>query len=334
VLWLPANVLLFCLSVGADCRRFQFECVNSDDPSLSECIAVYDRCNAVIQCRDGSDEVDCPSEDRSEDAGSDSSLDTEVDDLAFSLSSNLSQPSDVELKKPPQRAMFANTVRPDMLGQFSNESQSKGSAAGDSVFDGRNNADRGGKTPDEEHLEQLSDSVARGRPILPGSDGNTDAKSYHQKDTSGRVQSSDEEPGPGGGKPVGRPHGHQVLAGSKVAEGQMSNGDDTVSQRGHLLLSSMVDNSDEPKHSTNTRPRYPAVESGRKVDVELDRHDGEKSAGEYRHREVSHSEPSSGDADDSRAASVSVDKAGISRSCTFHLQHVLSRFFVQNFIII
>lgn len=315
--------MLFCLSVGADCRRFQFECVNSDDPALSECIAVYDRCNAVIQCRDGSDEVDCPSEDRIEDAGSDSSLDTEVDDLAFSLSSNLSQLSDAEPKKPPQRggAMFANTARPGMLGQFLNESQGKGIAAGDS--DGRNNADRGRKTPDEEHLEQLSGTVARGRPILPGSDGNTATKSYHQKDASGPVQSSDEESGFGGGKPVGRPQGHQVSSDRKVAEGWMPHGDDTVSQRGHLLLSSVVDNSDEPKHNTNTRPRYPAVESGRKVDVELDRHDGVKSAGEYRHREVAHSEPSSSDADDSMAASVSVDKAGIVISCIFHLQFVL-----------
>ena len=44
---------------GADCNRFQFECSNKDRLSLSECIAVYDRCNAISQCRDESDELLC-----------------------------------------------------------------------------------------------------------------------------------------------------------------------------------------------------------------------------------------------------------------------------------
>ena len=45
---------------GQDCSRYQFECVNVDQPVLSECIAVYDACNGVVQCSDGSDEISCP----------------------------------------------------------------------------------------------------------------------------------------------------------------------------------------------------------------------------------------------------------------------------------
>jgi hypothetical protein len=50
---------MWCLCSGADCNRFQFECVNKEEPSLAECIAVYDRCNGIAQCRDESDERQC-----------------------------------------------------------------------------------------------------------------------------------------------------------------------------------------------------------------------------------------------------------------------------------
>jgi len=44
---------------GQDCNRYQFECQNVDKPMKSECIAVYDACDGVVQCADGSDEVSC-----------------------------------------------------------------------------------------------------------------------------------------------------------------------------------------------------------------------------------------------------------------------------------
>jgi hypothetical protein len=42
-----------------DCSRYEFECVNKDNPELSECIAVYYHCDGIAQCRDGSDELNC-----------------------------------------------------------------------------------------------------------------------------------------------------------------------------------------------------------------------------------------------------------------------------------
>ena len=44
---------------GQDCNRYQFECHNVDRPMRSECIAVYDACDGVVQCSDGSDEISC-----------------------------------------------------------------------------------------------------------------------------------------------------------------------------------------------------------------------------------------------------------------------------------
>jgi len=49
------------MHVGKDCNRYQFECHNVDRPLVSECIAVYDTCDGIVQCNDGSDEFSCPS---------------------------------------------------------------------------------------------------------------------------------------------------------------------------------------------------------------------------------------------------------------------------------
>lgn len=45
------------MHAGQDCNRYQFECHNVDDPTLSECIAIYDACDGIDQCSDGSDEA-------------------------------------------------------------------------------------------------------------------------------------------------------------------------------------------------------------------------------------------------------------------------------------
>jgi len=47
------------IRAGQDCNRYQFECRNVDQPKKSECIAVYDACDGIVQCSDGSDEVYC-----------------------------------------------------------------------------------------------------------------------------------------------------------------------------------------------------------------------------------------------------------------------------------
>jgi len=47
------------VDAGQDCSRYQYECHNIDRPTLSECIAVYDACDGVVQCTDGSDEMSC-----------------------------------------------------------------------------------------------------------------------------------------------------------------------------------------------------------------------------------------------------------------------------------
>jgi len=49
------------MCTGQNCNRYQFECRNIDRPMLAECIAVYDKCDGVVQCSDGSDELSCPS---------------------------------------------------------------------------------------------------------------------------------------------------------------------------------------------------------------------------------------------------------------------------------
>ena len=47
------------MHAGQNCSRYQFECHNVDKPMLSECIAVYDACDGIVQCNDGSDETSC-----------------------------------------------------------------------------------------------------------------------------------------------------------------------------------------------------------------------------------------------------------------------------------
>ena len=38
----------------AECGQFEFTC------GSGECIAIYDVCNEIVQCEDGSDESKCP----------------------------------------------------------------------------------------------------------------------------------------------------------------------------------------------------------------------------------------------------------------------------------
>lgn len=54
------HTTLHCLHAGQDCSRYQFECHNVDRPTVSECIAVYDECDGIVQCSDSSDELSCP----------------------------------------------------------------------------------------------------------------------------------------------------------------------------------------------------------------------------------------------------------------------------------
>ncbi|ELU16574.1 hypothetical protein CAPTEDRAFT_225456 [Capitella teleta] len=43
-----------------DCTRFEFECANEGQPAAyPQCIAIYDKCDGTIHCKDGSDEVNC-----------------------------------------------------------------------------------------------------------------------------------------------------------------------------------------------------------------------------------------------------------------------------------
>jgi len=54
------SIRVKCL--GLDCNvEFEYECANVNEPTLSQCIAVYDRCDSsgIEQCKDGSDEHGC-----------------------------------------------------------------------------------------------------------------------------------------------------------------------------------------------------------------------------------------------------------------------------------
>lgn len=43
-----------------DCdQELEFECANKNSPLFSECIAIYDYCDGIAQCTDGSDETSC-----------------------------------------------------------------------------------------------------------------------------------------------------------------------------------------------------------------------------------------------------------------------------------
>ena len=45
---------------GKDCNRFEFECANEGQPLVyPQCIAIYDKCDGIIHCKDNSDELNC-----------------------------------------------------------------------------------------------------------------------------------------------------------------------------------------------------------------------------------------------------------------------------------
>ena len=279
---------------GADCHRFQFECDNKDEPSLSECVAVYDRCNGIAQCHDASDEMDCPTDN----VGADDSG-MQVDEPVSSLTVDNVQPNNAGAKNPQYGMVFPGT------GKTSNESQSRGIAAALDIGHSSMKSDDGSHfqassemKDAEDHLEQLSDSVA-GRRVVPSAVASDMAtNTYDQKVAQYGLKHNIV---PNAGKSVEqlteRQQGRPVVADRKAAPAGNSEAnrqrpvasDDTVSQRGHLLLSSMVDSSDKPKNSDPAQQRYSAVKSVGKTDTEdrhTDSHGGRTDGRDY--HEVPH----------------------------------------------
>jgi len=254
---------------------------------------VYDRCNGIIQCRDGSDERNCPTDGHS-------AASNEEKELVSSLTSKYPLPSNAE-----------EIVRSKELDQLSNSSQSTGVekvGAGFQNhvdFSGRSSAAGDGSRDADSHLRQMDveDSVAGSEASSAG--GNT----YEHRETSGSAAGHDS-----GGKP-GRlaeeevPGDQKMLADGKVAESGKMSGDgekvadqDAILERGHLLLSAMVDKSEVPKHVDSAGDRYAEVESERKPVSEADHSDSYgnmKDGGGY--SKVVHRKPIFGNIDPDRS---------------------------------
>lgn len=52
---------MYPTSQGQDCSHFEFECANDGQPmTFPQCVALYDTCDGIEHCSDGSDERQCP----------------------------------------------------------------------------------------------------------------------------------------------------------------------------------------------------------------------------------------------------------------------------------